>query len=78
MINPLIYYNVHLFTGQEAEDACGREGAHLATALTKTQAAAVWVAVIEAGLQEAWLGLRHEEVSCSFHTFRSSKSNTYY
>ncbi|KAK8378664.1 hypothetical protein O3P69_009394 [Scylla paramamosain] len=46
---------------QEAEDTCSREGAHLATALTKTQAAAVWVAVMEAGLQEAWLGLRHEE-----------------
>ncbi|XP_045107957.1 macrophage mannose receptor 1-like [Portunus trituberculatus] len=46
---------------QEAEDTCSREGAHLATALTKTQAAAVWVAVMEAELQEAWLGLRYEE-----------------
>ncbi|KAG0712211.1 Macrophage mannose receptor 1 [Chionoecetes opilio] len=51
---------------QEAEDTCALEGAHLATALTRTEAAAVWVVAMEARLEEAWLGLRHEQEHGAF------------
>lgn len=68
--------NNNVVTFQDADETCRSEGSHLVSVKTISEAATVWVLVLESGLDEAWLGLRYYQVreSCS-HLFDSEQKS---